>query len=151
MLFICNPWNKRMRCLTVRQPWAWAIIHGTKRIENRSRPIHYRGPLLIHAGLSRSCMTPDVLARVPGASDEPELDYGTLVGVVELVDCVPVSEVSGQPYADGPWCWMLRDPRPVARVKWKGSLGLFMVPDDRIEYLTPTRRRPSEPLAGRRS
>ena len=28
-----------MRVLTVRQPWAWAIIHGGKTIENRSRNV----------------------------------------------------------------------------------------------------------------
>ena len=43
-----------MRCLTVRQPWAWAIVAGLKSIENRSRRTTHRGPLLIHAGISRS-------------------------------------------------------------------------------------------------
>lgn len=39
------------RILTVRQPWAWAIIHGGKTVENRVRNISgdYRGPVLIHA------------------------------------------------------------------------------------------------------
>jgi len=42
--------------LSVRQPWAWLIVSGLKDIENRPRPTHYRGPLLIHAGLSlESC------------------------------------------------------------------------------------------------
>lgn len=36
--------------LSVRQPWAWAIISGGKTIENRSWTTPYRGPLLIHAG-----------------------------------------------------------------------------------------------------
>lgn len=42
-----------MRILTVRQPWAWAIIHGGKDVENRTRNIagDYRGPVAIHAGL----------------------------------------------------------------------------------------------------
>lgn len=43
-----------MRILTVRQPWAWAIIHGGKDVENRSRNIagNYRGPIAIHAGMA---------------------------------------------------------------------------------------------------
>ncbi len=43
-----------MRAITVRQPWAWAIIHGGKDIENRSRNIagSYRGPVAIHAALN---------------------------------------------------------------------------------------------------
>lgn len=41
-----------MRVLTVRQPWAWAIIHGGKDVENRVRSLGpYRGPVAIHAGL----------------------------------------------------------------------------------------------------
>lgn len=42
-----------MRILTVRQPWAWAIIHGGKDVENRVRNIagDYRGPVAIHVAL----------------------------------------------------------------------------------------------------
>ena len=42
-----------LRVLTVRQPWAWAIIHGGKDVENRVRSLGpYRGPVAIHAGLA---------------------------------------------------------------------------------------------------
>ena len=43
-----------MKAITVRQPWAWAILHGGKDVENRTRNIagSYRGPLVIHAGLA---------------------------------------------------------------------------------------------------
>ena len=38
-----------LRVLTVRQPWAWAIIHGQKDVENRVRSLGpYRGPVAIH-------------------------------------------------------------------------------------------------------
>ena len=39
-----------MKVLTVQQPWAWAIIHGGKDVENRTQAWSYRGPLAIHAG-----------------------------------------------------------------------------------------------------
>lgn len=39
-----------MKALTVKQPFAWAIIFGGKSIENRSTAWTYRGPLAIHAG-----------------------------------------------------------------------------------------------------
>jgi hypothetical protein len=38
-----------MKALTVKQPWAWAIVMGYKDVENRSRRTNHRGPLLIHA------------------------------------------------------------------------------------------------------
>lgn len=38
-----------MRALSIRQPWAWAIVHAGKRVENRSRNTNIRGHFLIHA------------------------------------------------------------------------------------------------------
>ena len=45
-----------MRALTVQQPWAWAIVHGGKDVENRTRNLagSYRGPVAIHAGMQVS-------------------------------------------------------------------------------------------------
>lgn len=39
------------RALSLRQPWAHAVVHGGKRIENRTAWSNssFRGPLLIHA------------------------------------------------------------------------------------------------------
>jgi hypothetical protein len=51
-----------MKALSIRQPWAWAIVHAGKRIENRQRKdgampdiCRHRGPLLLHAskGMAR--------------------------------------------------------------------------------------------------
>jgi hypothetical protein len=41
--------------LSIRQPWAWLILHAGKDIENRDWPTKYRGPFLIHAskGMTR--------------------------------------------------------------------------------------------------
>jgi hypothetical protein len=40
-----------LRALTVHQPWAAALVRGSKRIENRCWRTAYRGPLIIHAAL----------------------------------------------------------------------------------------------------
>lgn len=87
-----------MRALTVQQPWAWAIIHGGKDIENRTQLWKYRGPLAIHAGArlsERGCeLVPDLLDQ----ADQPdllaqyaatELVYGAIIGTVQLVDVHP--------------------------------------------------------------
>ena len=44
--------------ISVRQPWAWAIVHGGKDIENRdwkaSNPgLRFRGAVAIHASAAR--------------------------------------------------------------------------------------------------
>lgn len=43
-----------MRALTVQQPWAWAIVHGGKDVENRTQAWSYRGPLAIHPDLTQT-------------------------------------------------------------------------------------------------
>ena len=49
-----TPSFAELPALSVRQPWAWLIVSGLKDVENRPRRTHYRGSLLIHAGLSPS-------------------------------------------------------------------------------------------------
>lgn len=45
-----------MKALSLTQPWAWAMVHAGKQIENRSRSdgrmpdiCRHRGPILLHA------------------------------------------------------------------------------------------------------
>lgn len=118
-----------MKTLTVCQPWAWALIHGPKRIENRSWPTRYRGPLLIHAGKTRNRLG-DEEDSLPDLPPYRLLEFGALIGVVELVDCVPVELVVGEPFAEGPWCWLLRNPRAIDPMPMLGKLGLWVVPDE---------------------
>jgi len=92
-----------VRCLTVRQPWAWAIIHGGKDVENRSWNIagSYRGTVAIHAALqddydawAQVCdgLQPlaDVIENVVRRGHEVKatcLDTrGSIIGLVDLVD-----------------------------------------------------------------
>lgn len=74
-----------MKALTVQQPWAWAIIHGGKTIENRTTLWKYRGPLAIHAGKRFSNRG---AKRVLELTGNCPLLYaiGAVIGVVDLVD-----------------------------------------------------------------
>ena len=83
-----------VRVLTVRQPWAWAIIQGGKDVENRSWPTKHRGRLLIHAGSAFERDGYETVKRLatvlpPSAN---EFVRGAIIGVVELVDCVQDSD-----------------------------------------------------------
>ena len=117
-----------MRVLTVCHPWAWAIVHGAKRIENRTWGASYRGPLLIHAGKSR--------ARLGdyGEGEPPEsaLTFGAIIGRVTLVDCVAFDtappDVRGDRFAEGPWLWLLADPVPLEPFPMPGQVGLYAPP-----------------------
>lgn len=97
-----------LRALSIRQPWAWAILHAGKLVENREWDgCSYRGPLLLHAG--KSCTRVEYSSAVASIQvmradmglapiDVPpleELARGCLVGIVRLVraDRHPVAGV----------------------------------------------------------
>lgn len=98
-----------MRILTVRQPWAWAIIHGGKTVENRPRNIAggYRGPVAIHAGLevdtaaltSLNVVGAVALTRIFKGAGHPSTfkrsPTGAIIGVVDLVDVHMVKQWTG--------------------------------------------------------
>jgi len=129
-----------MRCLTVRQYWAWAIIAGLKPAENRTWSTSYRGPLAIHAGQSldpTSRATLEALGfDVPG-----DVTRGTVLGTVDLVAVVPWQPgtrnlpgvedewgLADDPLATGPFCWILRNPKPLAKpVPMSGKQGLYEI------------------------
>jgi hypothetical protein len=111
--------------LSVRQPWAWLIVNGFKDIENRSRRTHHRGPLLIHAGRSLDDYTEDNIEWVKGKhgiSVPLEMDTGGIVGVVDVIDCV---ESHKSKWFNGPFGWVLANPRCLRFRQCKGALGLF--------------------------
>ena len=136
--------SEPMRALTVRQPWATAIIWGGKDIENRTRPTGYRGRLWIHAGLHRpdrdDYLEASGLARTETGDG---LDWaaisrslGVILGSVDVVGCH--SDETEEPRTScSPWArhsqhhWMLANPRPLAEpVPCKGALGLWRLPED---------------------
>ena len=102
-----------MKAITICQPWAHAIVHGGKRVENRCWSTSYRGPLLIHAGRSREWFLSLGLV-FPDGSEVPSASscvYGAIIGQARLVACVRKADprVASDPWAEGPWCWILDD------------------------------------------
>lgn len=87
-----------MRALTVKQPWATLIMLGIKQLETRSWKTAYRGELAIHAAQDGSRLHTDQLMRLerrlgamPTTLAEKDYPLGALLGVVELVECLPIS------------------------------------------------------------
>jgi hypothetical protein len=126
-----------MKALSIRQPWAWLIIHGGKDIENRTWHTKYRGRFLVHAAqgmtrrelyaANRFCM----MRGLPIPMALSDLERGGVIGSVELVDSVDTSD---SPWYMGQKGFLLRDPKPLPFTPLKGRLGFFEVPD---ELVTP--------------
>lgn len=147
-----------MRALTVRQPYAWAIMHGGKTVENRARAFMWRrgvgqrvavhAAALPHVGADSDGV---LQAAMRGHTAEGEqqpagaLIRSAILGTVRLVD---VHEADG---CCGGWAQQYRleqgpgyqralydvvhlvvaDPRPLAvPIPIAGKLGLWTLPAD---------------------
>jgi hypothetical protein len=115
---------KQYPALSVRQPWAWAIVYGNKNIENRTWQTEYRGPVLIHAGrqLDPDFSLMDMEQRVGRMIPALERRTG---GIVGIVDVVGMTRASKSDWFCGPWGWQLNNPRPLDFVACRGALSLF--------------------------
>lgn len=111
-----------MKAITLKQPWAWAVIFGGKDIESRSWSTKYRGPLMIHAG--KAFRTDLTMPRGVRAPHREELDFGAIIGVVDLVDVVTKSR--SRWFQEDLFGFVLRNPRPLSKpVPCKGMLNLW--------------------------
>lgn len=136
--------------LTICQPYAWAVMQGLKRFENREWHSDYVGPLVIHAGRSEKFLAQGLadLKRLKIVIDEP-LVYGAILGVVDMVDCVrpgPLTKTAGRqdPFASGPYCQVYEKPRRLSSpVPYLGKQRFFYVPREHVAELLPAVDAPS--------
>lgn len=94
-----------IRAITVKQPWAFAITHLGKTVENRGTSFAYRGRILIHAGREwdgfavddrriRAGFAPYLttyqqaryINQIDPAEHHDRFVFGAVIGVAELVD-----------------------------------------------------------------
>jgi hypothetical protein len=119
--------------LSVRQPWAWAIIFGGKDIENRSQfSLKHMNfdrveRIAIHAakGMTKEeyASAADFMAR-GGVACPPaaELRRGGIIGSVSVKG---ITKQSASRWFIGPRGIRLADPEPCDFIPCAGSLGLF--------------------------
>lgn len=134
-----------MKALSIRQPWAWAILHAGKDIENRVWKLNnpnrrFRGEFLIHASRGMTHAEYDEFidavhlistrAPFPPYLDVPEfrdLPVGGIVGIAKMVDIVTDHP---SPWFFGPVGLVLKDVRPTKFIPLRGYLGFFNVPEE---------------------
>lgn len=119
-----------MKTLSIRQPWAWAIIHTGKDVENRTWKTKLRGDFLVHASKkfdNEGYKWIKNNAKKLGLSNIPEkkqFELGGIIGKVKLVDCV---ENSNSHWFFGPIGFKLENPSPISFIPLKGKLSFFEV------------------------
>ena len=152
-----------VKALSIRQPWAWEIVHGIKVVEFRSWSTNYQGPLLIHAPKTIDFEWLSEERKWLASYDIglPEnLDHGGIVGIATLEKCVKRSEPGLwrrlynilldkrpspgiAPRRDSNWFsdnygFILKDVQTLPFERYPGKLGFFDVPtailDGKLEF-----------------
>ena len=122
-----------MKALSFRQPWAELILQGRKTMDLRTYGTGHRGPLAIHAS-----KTVERDACREHGLDPDALDTGGVLGVVQLIDIVPLNEadygarrdehLAGRSYQEGMHGWVLEHPQRLPQiVPVRGRMSLFNV------------------------
>lgn len=121
----------RKIALSIRQPWAWLIVHGFKDVENRSWCADAKGEIAIHAGMQfdeygydyvRECF-PNI--HMPRPKEFPR---GGVVGLANHYTTINPECRDFSPWHEyGHWGFALKDARPLKLIRCKGQLGFFWV------------------------
>lgn len=116
----------KMKVLSIKQPWAWAIIEANKDIENRTWSTKFRGRVLVHASKKFDrdgfLFLFDNLERLGIESLPLSFKSGGIIGSVELIDCV---QNHSSPWFVGPYGFILNNPKSMDFIPCKGKLGFF--------------------------
>ena len=132
---------KKIKAITICQPWALAIMADIKNVENRTWSTKYRGPLVIHAGKSKKLLdliTPEneLYPLFRSLMSYDRLPFGVILGIVDLIDILEYHEIIKGlfPFACGPYCWVLDNPRKLKEpIPWRGRQGLWNVPYELVK------------------
>lgn len=115
--------------LTLHQPWAWLVVNGHKKLENRPWRSHFTGKILIHASKRADCYEYDDLAAQIFKKHKitvplfQTIDFGAMVGWAEfgpMQNRAPQSSRLAK-WFTGPFAWPILDavafPQPCHKLR----------------------------------
>lgn len=137
-----------MKALSLRQPWAWLVVHGGKAVENRLWNTRFRGEFLIHA--AKGMTVHEYVGAIefaeqrghPIAKHVPPfttLARGGIIGIARLVDtiepdgllrCTERSDTIAAWHMHEQHGFLLEDVRPTPFIPCQGMLNFFNPPKD---------------------
>ena len=141
-----------MKAVTLYQPYASLVAIGAKKFETRSWKTSYRGPLAMHAGISKKYLDlgwqePFFSALSPlhkfGEDGGMSLMWwlGYVVATCDLVDCIEITpdfiesltreEICFGDYTLGRYAWDLENVKQLEKpIPTKGKQGLWILPEE---------------------
>jgi hypothetical protein len=130
-----------LRAISVKQPWAHAIVHLRKDVENRTRCWGHRGLTLIHASAAMTAedyhaalqfMIDRGVCPEQGIPHQSAMERGGIIGAVDVLDCLTTR--SDSPWWVGPTAYVVANPRPIPFIPCKGTvMPLFWVPPPEVQ------------------
>jgi hypothetical protein len=125
-----------MKAISVRPPWAWAILHANKDVENRTWKTNMRGTIAIHASrtMNRSyyeAAAKEIKKAAPNAKVPPyeTMVQGAIIGLVDVVGCEERS--NSKWHVANHYGFVLAKPRALSEpIPCNGRLNFWEVPDD---------------------
>lgn len=131
---------KITKCLSIRQPWLFAILNHYKDIEIRNWNTDFRGYLLLHAG-KKIDHNGYLYLQSQGVNLplENSLDTGKILGYAYLIDIIHYDEYKRfydqrERHRNNPSGWdgsqigfILQDVTSIKPIEYKGRLSLFNV------------------------
>jgi hypothetical protein len=125
-----------VKAISIRQPWAWAIINAGKDVENRSWETRLRGTVAIHAArtpdvsgffnfIKRQNLVLPISLDVDAANELPK---GAIIGLVDIINCITTASSSA--WWEGPKGFVLSNPRALVPIPCKGAMQFFDLPTE---------------------
>lgn len=110
---------RKIKAITLWQPYGSLIAVGSKQYETRSWATNYRGQIAIHAAKTKHPSFTDVRRVLMKAAPNTEIPYGKVVCIANLVDCIEMTpelisqqtdlEVMCGDWNEGRYAWKLED------------------------------------------
>lgn len=124
-----------MKAISIRPPWAWAILHAGKDIENRTWKTKIRGTIAVHASqtMSRPYYEASLkeIKKIAPDVHVPTYDAmvrGAIIGIVEVVGCEEHTKSKWQ--VRDHYGFLLANPRVLQKaIPCNGRLSFWDVPD----------------------
>jgi ASCH domain len=124
--------GRKIKAISLHQPWASLVACGHKHYETRSWPTKYRGPIAIHAAKKIELDSRLLkLLRIP----EGEVPRGAVVAIADLTDCIQMDAIFVAAQSDtermcgdwsiGRWAWELENIRAIEPITQRGYQGLW--------------------------
>lgn len=112
-----------VKCLSVKQPYAWLIVNGFKDIENRTWNTKFRGKIYIHASKTVDLIGVEwINDNFPEVELPKNYDLGCIVGYTTITDCVTSHKSK---WFEGTYGFVLKDSSTIKPIPYKGQLGIF--------------------------